>query len=575
MRRDDGGSILILAVIAMLILGVLGVSFALLARVETNIGVNYKQQAQAEALAEAGLDRARDMVRTAGGEGGTGFTKWFDGTNATHILVNGQTLGAGQYWARIDNDCPLAFTGTPAFPTYLRESAASCAAGTYNTVDTNEKAVVTAWGVAGTGRVRVRAMVYVDNPWNHVCADAAPDNGGYCNDTRNTKGNPAVIPADPNDANGPRAYSDLPRPIIGCSRIDPAVHRSAAYCAGVALPPKLYSQPAITGYPAYPPLGTAPQLVIMGEDPAIPSTSTAKWCGDDGPTNGNVKYFGYFDCALSTPCPEALCGKTGTVLNQRGCVRSGDPRLTAGPALAPPFPASPGSGPDFFKAAPCGADTGMVFKVAEGATLQFGNDIGSATTAYTVYAMHDAAVPTTTVPHVELKSMNLFGTLVVEGSANDKNKAIICTGGPPPSPIPATFNPPCPTGGTYGSAYGYPMALLTYDPKLAYPTVSPYAPQPITTDFATPNTVINGMIYSGGSVAFHPINVNGSTVAFGIDLQGASANYHYVPDYGNASPPAGFPPAASSSNPVVYLQKSFLMCDRYSATEATQATGCQ
>src|SRR5262245_65615026 len=105
MRRDDSGSILIMAVIAMLVLGVVGVSFALLARVETNIGVNYKQQAQAEALAEAGLDRARDLIRGAGASGGTGFTTWF-GSPYNHILVNGQSLGAGQYWARIDNDCP-------------------------------------------------------------------------------------------------------------------------------------------------------------------------------------------------------------------------------------------------------------------------------------------------------------------------------------------------------------------------------------------------------------------------------------------------------------------------------------
>lgn len=554
MRRDDGGSIMILAVMAMLILGVLGLSFALLARLETNIGVNYKQQAQAAALAEGGLDRARDMVRTAGGEGGTGFTKWFDGTNATHMLVTGQTLGAGQYWARIDNDCPAAFNPSTSFPTYLQEST-TC----NNTTDTNETAVITAWGVAGTGRVRARAMVAVDNPWKHVCADAAPDNGGYCNDTRNTKGNPSVVPADPNDANGPRPYSDLPRPIIGCSRIDPAVHRSETYCS-TAVAPKLYSQPAVAGYPAYPALVTAPQLVIMGEDPTISSTPGAKTCGQDG---SGIKYFGYFDCALRTPCPAAVCGSV-----RKACIRGDkDPNTGLAANTANYFrlgfddSADPGH---------CLLNTGMVFKGSQ----SFGSDIGNTTIAYTIYVMHDAATPSTAnMPTAQTQAVNIFGTLVVEGNANDKNKTVICTGGPAPNPIPTNFNPPCPTSGG-GTAYGYPMGLLTYNPKLAYPTITPsYAKQPINTDFGTPNTVINGIVYSGGNVAFNPINVNGSTVAFGIDLQASSATYQYVPDYGNASPPAGFPPSAS--NPVVHLQKSFVMCDRYSTTEATQATGCQ
>jgi hypothetical protein len=96
----------------------------------------------------------------------------------------------------------------------------TCDTGINTNTDTNEKAVLTAWAVAGAGRSRVRAVMGVDSPWKHVCADARPDNGGYCNDTRNTKGNPSVKPADPNSENGPRAYDDLPRPILGCSRID-------------------------------------------------------------------------------------------------------------------------------------------------------------------------------------------------------------------------------------------------------------------------------------------------------------------------------------------------------------------
>ena len=59
-RYNQGGSILIIAIMAMLILGILSFSFALLSRLQVTTGVNYKAQAQAEALAEAGFERGRD-----------------------------------------------------------------------------------------------------------------------------------------------------------------------------------------------------------------------------------------------------------------------------------------------------------------------------------------------------------------------------------------------------------------------------------------------------------------------------------------------------------------------------------
>jgi Tfp pilus assembly protein PilX len=80
--RDQRGSVLVIAVIAMLVLGILSFSFALLSRLEMTTGVNYKAQAQAEALAEAGLERGRDGVRGAANEG-CGFTKWTDPGNST------------------------------------------------------------------------------------------------------------------------------------------------------------------------------------------------------------------------------------------------------------------------------------------------------------------------------------------------------------------------------------------------------------------------------------------------------------------------------------------------------------
>src|SRR5262245_45307179 len=82
--RDQQGSVLIIAVIAMLSLGVLSLSFALLSRIEVAIGFNYKAQAQAEALAEAGLERGRDQVRTAATET-CGFTRWTDANSGSYV----------------------------------------------------------------------------------------------------------------------------------------------------------------------------------------------------------------------------------------------------------------------------------------------------------------------------------------------------------------------------------------------------------------------------------------------------------------------------------------------------------
>src|SRR5262249_26876170 len=142
----------------------------------------------------------------------------------------------------------------------------------------NETAVLTSWATVGSGRARVRAVITIDSPWKHVCANSKNDPGGaLCNSVGNTKGNPTVVPADTQDPNGPRGFSQLPLPVIGCSRIDPTVHRmTTGSCASLG-GSGLFSQPAITNYPAYPSTGVSKQLVIMGESPVL--TATAKSCG--------------------------------------------------------------------------------------------------------------------------------------------------------------------------------------------------------------------------------------------------------------------------------------------------------
>jgi hypothetical protein len=219
LRKSERGSVLIIAVIAVLLVSIMLSSLSLLGKLEATIGLNYKSQAQSEATAEAGLDWARDQVRTAGAAGvGTGFTPWFNGAKATHMLTSGPGQAVGPFFfnVRIDNDCAAYNTVSTA----IQESS-TCT----NATDTNETAVLTSWATVGTGHSRVRAAIYIDNPWKHVCSNSQNDPGGpFCNSAGNTKGNPSVTPSDPQDPHGPRGYVDLPKPVIGCSRIDPTIH---------------------------------------------------------------------------------------------------------------------------------------------------------------------------------------------------------------------------------------------------------------------------------------------------------------------------------------------------------------
>ncbi len=534
---DERGSALMLTVMAMLVLGVLSVSFALLADIETKIGVSYKQQALAETLAEAAFERARDAVQTATTSPG-GFTPWFSGPTATHMLFSNRPLAGGTYTARIDNDCAAVNT----VPAAIQEPGHPGPCD--NNTDYNQVAVITAWAQAGTGRARVRAIVGVDNPWKHVCSDAKPDNNGYCNDPLNMKGNPTVSPGDPNDPNGPAAYTSLPLPVLGCSRIDPTVHNNALlWCTtnGNPLARGLFTQPANATYPAYPPVPPAgPRVVLMGEDPVV--TATARTCNQD-PLNPGIQYFGYFDCALSTPCDAAHNCTTATA-TPKGCVKPTDSRAVGNPSYAAPTIVG---GVVTVGCQTKGA-TGMVY---QGNTTI--HDMGTSGTPVTLYVMGPnyppvAAVTASTVP----SGTTVYGTIVVEGNINTLNKFTAYTGGPPNT-----------VGVPPAQAYGYPLAGLTYDPQQPYPTISPiYAPQNITATYGSANTLVHGMVYSGGNLAFHPITVDGGVMAFNIVLQASSSSYTYNYQMGDATPPPGFQ-TAQGGNPVVVIRKSFLVCSKY------------
>src|SRR5262249_35133777 len=333
----------------------------------------------------------------------------------------------------------------------------------------------------------------------------------------------------------------------------------------------------VTNYPAFPTAAASggPKLVIMGDDPGIATTPSAKKCNID-PGNAANYYFGYFDCALSTPCATGVCDNNNPI---KACVRSTDSRVNP---LSPYYDntnyASAGTG---WPPTPgCGVNTGMVIKANASSNLHIPvknavNTILTPATSGVLYVMHDgpdwtsAGIPTA---NIGPQDTYMNGTIVVEGSVSSKNKADLCVNGPAPSPLPANSCPTPQTGYSAVKGYGYPLALLSYDPKLAYPTVSPQAPQPITVNFGSNNTVVNGSLYSGGLLSFNPINVNGTSIAFNIDLQSSTSSYQYVPQYGNDAPPAGFLPG--SSDPVVITPKTFIVCTNYNA-DTGGATTCQ
>ena len=528
-RHDQRGAILIVAVVAMLVLGVLSFSFALLSRVEVTTGVNHKAQAQAEALAGAGLERGRDAVRDAARER-CGFTPWTDPGNASSygcgsglapLLVDGVGLGAGDYSAVIDNDC------SPLVPVAIQD--ASCG-GVSPSRDTNETAVLTAWATVenGQGRARVRAILGIDSAWKHVCSSSTQDNPpGHCNEPANRNGSPAVVPADPNEyPGGPAAYDDLPRPQLGCSAIDPTLHgETPASCP----PGQSY------GYP-YP---SGKRLVIMGD------RSVAN-CDAGGET-----YQGFFDCALATPCPPSVCGGSG----RPACVKAADSRV----------------GSDFVRALAPGlcevaGATGLVFRGASPPDASY----GAPGAGVLVYVMRGTAAPWMNMGCCDfgLQARDFHGTVVIEGNGQPG-----CSG---PSRDLVHGN-----GGriwTQPNVYGYPLAYLVFDPVEAVadapePTANPLDPQETCAHVGgAPGTLVHGVVYSGGNVEFSEVFLDGGVVAFQIQATGGSTSYRYNPTYGQAAPPPGFSTGAGRA--VVLVRKSLTACVNYAA-DSHGGSSCQ
>ena len=513
---DQQGSVLVIAVIAMLVLGILGLSFALLAQLEVTTGIQHKAQVGAEALAEAGLERGWDALRAATADG-CGFSRWTDpvgapaygcGPGLAKLLFSDVGLQAGEYSAVVDNDC------SPLVPESIQDP--SCT-GPSPARDTNGIAVVTAWATAvnGQGRARMRALVAIDSPWRHVCASSRQDNPpGYCNEPANRNGSPSVTPADPNEyPGGPAAYDDLPRPQLGCSAIAPALHGETP---GNCPPGQNYAYP----YPS------GKRLIVLGD-------RSLAHC--DG---GGLQYQGYFDCALTTPCPPAVCGGSG----RAACVLAGDSRIDGSTYVS--------------NATGCGASTGMVFRGASPPSTTY----GSAGAGVLLYVMRGTAPPWTDAGccDLSLEGAQLYGTAVIEG-----NGQAGCSG---------TARDLRHANGAQAWAqpnvYGYPLSFLLFDPVEAVadgpePTAVPLDPQETC---AAPGggfgTEVHGMVYSAGNVEFGSIDLEGGVVAFQVQTLGSSSSFRFNSALGQAAPPPGFPTGGGA---VGLVRKSLAPCMNYAA----------
>lgn len=523
----ERGTALVVAVIAMLVMGLLAVSLALLANLEATIGAAGLELARAEALAEAGLEHARDVLRSAAGEP-CGFTRWTSpvalagcGSPLGALVLSGVALGAGAYSAVVDNDC-----GPTLVPLTIQDPAC---AGANHARDGNRTAVLTAFATAGAGRARVRALARIDSVWRHVCAGHAADGAGTC---RGGAG-PTLLPADPGSPNGPRVFDDLPSPLLGCSRVDPTLHRrpgepAALQLAACTAYPGMYAQP----YPDHLARGT-PRFVVMGADPAV--VTGARVC--DG---GGLTYFGHFDCALTTPCPAALCGAV-----RQACVKPGDSRALSWPAL---YVETSGGVCPTVGGEP---QTGLVFTA--GLDVQ-GRDVGAPGAEVDLYVLNGRA---------RLAGGAVRGTLVVEGSDDPAT----C-----PSDLDVDLGAGARiwsgSGGTPGVQYGFPLAALVYNPDLTPPTPDG-TPQPTCARLGAagaPGAEVHGLAYSGGHVESEGLTLDGGLVAFRVRASGPGS-WVYGETYAGPEPIPGFAPA--SGDRVTLVRQSFARC----ATHADDSGG--
>jgi Tfp pilus assembly protein PilX len=558
---NDHGAALMIAVLCMLILAIFAVSVAVLADLETRVGGNYKAAQQALALAEAGLVQGRNSLKGAAATGS--FNSFIDSASARQLGIpaSGISLGSGHYWVRVDNDCatPGGGTWTPKFvPPDIQDAGVAC----QDTVDTNNTVVLTAWAETtdGTGRVigraRVRAHYTMGNAWGHSCYSGnnelcIQDDAGGCNN------NPCVDPSDPRSPNGPAKGplpqltdircgkqalggqipdSDIPTDVAsatGWSSTGPCViYPYYTWALHQALPARSVCKTVISGNPGY------------GTNNCSSTSGTIAW--DSGNT---------------------ICTTAATASKCHGAVFFGPGNSsTAGSNVVTGANVSFGtSGSD--DAGPCiGMQPGPVAgKQKDWTTENCYDSTISASTSAVVYVMGKVTVK---------NNVGVLGTLVLHGDqagGGGSHDDLGLTGTAQISTHSCVAGSPAPAPGC-----GYPLAILAYNPNDSEPTTS--TGQTINLNLSDSTATVHGIIFTGGTSAFGPINVDGGIIGWDVNIGNTATRIAYNSTYGNAAeatPPPGFTiPSSDPGWTVALYPATWVHCVNY-ANDYAAPSPCQ
>jgi hypothetical protein len=92
-------------------------------------------------------------------------------------------------------------------------------------------------------------------------------------------------------------------------------------------------------------------------------------------------------------------------------------------------------------------------------------------------------------------------------------------------------------------------------------------------DISNSTALVSGLIFSGGTVDFSPLTVDGGLIAWDVNITNTGTRITYNPTYGNAAPPPAFatPPGGDG---VVIIPSTWVHCTDY-AVQTTGPTACQ
>jgi Tfp pilus assembly protein PilX len=544
-RGNDRGAALMTAVLCMLILAIFAMSVAVLADLEARVGGNHKAAQQAFALAEAGLEHGRNILKDAATVTPPSFDAFISSASARRLGIPtaGISLGSGHYWVRVDNDC--ATPGGGAFtPPFVPPDIQDAGVGCQDDVDTNDTVVLTAWAETtyGAGRVigraRLRAHYTIGNAWGHSCYNGnnqlcIQDDVGGCNN------NPCIDPSDPRNPHGP---AKGPLPLLTGIKCGTSQIPSSDIPTDVATAAGWSSTWPCVIYPYY----------TWALHQAVPTRQVCK-----AVISGNPGYGGN-NCSSTSGTiawdpSNTTCTTAATASKCHGAVFFG-----------PGNSSTPGSnvvtGADVAFGTNSNDDAGCIGKQKDRPTENCYDATIAASSSAVAYVMGK----------VRLKNnIGVHGTLVLHGNqtgGGGGNDDLGLTGTVQVTTHPCVAGSPAPTPGC-----GYPLAFLAYNPNEAVPTTA--TGQTINLSLSDSTAIVRGIIFTGGTADFGPINVDGGMIGWDVNIGNTATRITYNSTYGNASPPPGFTSTTDPTASVYPYPATWVHCVNY-ANDYSAPTSC-